>query len=76
MHTWRDGGDPLLLVWAAWYGPGCQRLGAVRSELQHAVRRARVGFTELGESGWAAASDWQRYALPWRETTTLKPPAF
>lgn len=60
-----DGGDPLLRARAAWYLARAANAWARPERVEHAVRRARAGFTELGESGWAAASDWQRYALPW-----------
>ena len=64
--------DPFLEALSAWYLARSANEWLRPNRAENAVQRAQSGFTALGETGWAAACVWQRYAQPWtRNDITL-----
>ena len=57
--------DPFLVALSAWYLARAANEWARPDRVEAAVQRAQSGFITLGEAGWTAACDWQRYACPW-----------
>jgi tetratricopeptide (TPR) repeat protein len=57
--------DPFLQALAAWYVARAGNAWVRPDVVATAVTHARDLFTQLGETGWLAACDWQQNALPW-----------
>ena len=57
--------DLFLRARAAWDLAKAANEWVRPQRVEAAIERAQAGFADLGETGWAAACEWQRYANPW-----------
>jgi tetratricopeptide (TPR) repeat protein len=57
--------DLILKSKAAWYLARACNEWVRPQRVEEAAGRARAGFAARRETGWVAACEWQRYAVPW-----------